>query len=1176
MKMKEFRPRVFALRVCCRLLFIVLVLADGYSWAQLQTGVVIENIAKSSEAERAGLQQGDVIQGWNRGNVQGEIVSPFDLAGLEIEQAPRGVVSLVGLRGPEKQVWRLGQDEWGIQARPQLPQNLFSLYEESQALIQAGKSKEAAERWRQAVVQGSDRQPAWMPSWFLAHAAAVLADAQQWKAADDAYQEAIQATPENAPMIAAQVLRSWAMSCKVRGDLAQAEQHFQEAAAKSQQSGTEASLLTASIFDGLCDALDYGSELSKAREYCNRALAIQQGVAPNSLAVAHTLNTLSFVDLPEGDAASAENHIRDALAIAEKIAPEGRFTATTLFHAGVAATYHGDLAAAEDYLQRALSLQQKLVPGSREMSLTLLNLGNSASMRGEFAKAERYYLQALAIRQKLTADGSRPPGILNNLGIVAWQQGDLVKAENYCREALAIYDKQEPDSLDVANTLMNLGDIDRDRRDDAAASERFLKALAIEQKRAPDGFATANTLADLGQMAEDHGDWTKAEECYRHALAIQQKQVPDSLDISGSLQGLGDVAKHRKDPVQAEEYYRRALAIREKRAPGSLMQAESLAALADLMRGKQQPEIAAQFYEQTLVALENQGQTARFGGSEENRAGFRAKHANYYTEYIDLLLAEKKPDQAFQVLERLRARALLETLTMAHVDIRKGVDLSVVEKEKRLQESVSAKSRLRMQLLDEKHSQEQVTTLDKEISQLLAQYKDVEEQIRVDSPAYAALTQPEPLSAKEVRQQLLDADTLLLEYSLGEEHSYVFAATLTSLNAYQLAQGSEIQRLAQHVHELLTAGNAVVKGENATQRHLRLAEAGAEYARAAEKLSRTVLGPVAAQLQRKRLLIVSDGALQYIPFAVLPAPSASASSAKPTIPLVASHEIVNLPSASVLAVLRREEIDRRPASQAVAVLADPIFTVKDDRVQLASLNQQTTNGSSGEMSNSSTPQTSGDPAPENEVNDLVRSAREIGVSGDDTFPRLPFTRREADAIYSTTGKQNSMEALDFDANKTLALSTQLKDYRIVHFATHGLLNNDHPELSGLVFSLVDKQGNSQDGFLRMLDIYNMELNADLVVLSACQTALGKEIGQEGLIGLTRGFMYAGAPRVVASLWKVDDEATAALMKKFYEGMLLEHQTPAQALRAAQLWMRTQKPWQSPYYWAGFVLQGEWK
>jgi CHAT domain-containing protein len=149
-------------------------------------------------------------------------------------------------------------------------------------------------------------------------------------------------------------------------------------------------------------------------------------------------------------------------------------------------------------------------------------------------------------------------------------------------------------------------------------------------------------------------------------------------------------------------------------------------------------------------------------------------------------------------------------------------------------------------------------------------------------------------------------------------------------------------------------------------------------------------------------------------------------------------------------------------------------------------------------------------------------------------------------------------------------------YRIVHFATHGILNNEHPELSGLVFSLVDKHGNPRDGFLRLYNIYNLNLEADLVVLSACQTALGKQINGEGLMGVTRGFMYAGASRVVASLWKVDDAATAELMKKFYSEMIKVGRRPADALRVAQLWMQKQERWRAPYYWAGFILQGEWR
>jgi CHAT domain-containing protein len=152
----------------------------------------------------------------------------------------------------------------------------------------------------------------------------------------------------------------------------------------------------------------------------------------------------------------------------------------------------------------------------------------------------------------------------------------------------------------------------------------------------------------------------------------------------------------------------------------------------------------------------------------------------------------------------------------------------------------------------------------------------------------------------------------------------------------------------------------------------------------------------------------------------------------------------------------------------------------------------------------------------------------------------------------------------------------LSQYRILHFATHGLLNSERPELSGLVFSLIDREGKPQDGFLRLHKVYKLQLNADLIVLSACETGLGKEIKGEGLIGLTRGFMYSGAPRVVASLWNVDDLATAELMKLFYQGMLKDGLSAGASLRAAQLELSRQKRWASPYFWAGFVLHGEWK
>jgi len=267
-------------------------------------------------------------------------------------------------------------------------------------------------------------------------------------------------------------------------------------------------------------------------------------------------------------------------------------------------------------------------------------------------------------------------------------------------------------------------------------------------------------------------------------------------------------------------------------------------------------------------------------------------------------------------------------------------------------------------------------------------------------------------------------------------------------------------------------------------------------------------------------------------------------------PLLETHEVVNLPSASTLMVLRQELGARTPAPRSLFVLGDPVFDSGDPRVRSVRALPRTASAAVAE-----------------------RSARE---SGSGSLGRLYFTRREAEDIGSLARDGTAQRLLDFDANLEQVKDEGLGSYRYVHFATHGLLNNRHPELSGLVFSLVDAEGRPRDGFLPAYDVYNLHLNAELVVLSACETALGEDIRGEGLIGLARGFMYAGARAVVASLWQVDDESTAELMKRFYRGMLKEHRRPADALRAAQMEMSQDKRWAAPFYWAGFVIQGEWK
>ncbi len=361
--------------------------------------------------------------------------------------------------------------------------------------------------------------------------------------------------------------------------------------------------------------------------------------------------------------------------------------------------------------------------------------------------------------------------------------------------------------------------------------------------------------------------------------------------------------------------------------------------------------------------------------------------------------------------------------------------------------------------------------------------------------------------------------------------------TPSSIESFELPARAEVEAAARRVYELLStpaAGSAAGRRE---------ALAG---------LGHMLLGPLAGRLGGKRLAVVAGGVLQYVPFAALaePAPEGSAGAGEP---LMVRHEVVSLPSAGVLAELRGNAALRPRAEGRVAVLADPVFGPEDPRVH----------GRPGVSA----------PSP-GAAGDAERSVRDLGENG---LVRLSWTRREAEAIASEAAEAGAgglLLALGFDASRERATSPELGRYGIVHFATHGLVNSRHPELSGLVLSLFDPEGRPRDGFLRLHDVYNLSLNADLVVLSGCRTALGREVRGEGLLGLTRGFLYAGSSRVMASLWSVRDRATSELMGRFYRSLLREGRSPAAALRAAQVSMWRDPRWRDPYFWAGFVIQGD--
>jgi CHAT domain-containing protein len=391
-------------------------------------------------------------------------------------------------------------------------------------------------------------------------------------------------------------------------------------------------------------------------------------------------------------------------------------------------------------------------------------------------------------------------------------------------------------------------------------------------------------------------------------------------------------------------------------------------------------------------------------------------------------------------------------------------------------------------------------------------------------------------------------------HKLGEPRSYLFAITSASFAVHELPGRSSLEKKAGEVYSLLTARQRV-KGESQSRYEERVAAADSQYWNTVSCLSQMLLAPVSKELGNKRLIIVADGALYYIPFEVLLAPTAisTADSGETNIPLVAQHEIVYLQSASMLKALREAQQRALANSDGIAILADPVFEKDDPRVHL---NTMSARNSNGELSK--TPP------------DLNHGNAEIQL------PRLFSTRDEAKMIVRAAPYGSSKVVTSFRATKAAVKTDDFNRHKILHFATHGLINDAQPEQSAIVLSLVDEEGNAQNGFLRLSDVYKLKLDANLIVLSACRSALGKEISGEGFVGLTRGFISSGAQDVIASLWKVDDEATAEFMNQFYQAMLRQQLTPTAALQKAKQSMQEHPKWNHPYYWAAFVAQGEYR
>lgn len=953
----------------------------------------------------------------------------------------------------------------------------------------------------------------------------------------------------------------------------------------------------------LADPLNHlrQDHLDQALKYFSEALARLEQAADVS-GQAFVLNETSGTQRDLGNPLDAINGYQQALVLRRTI--EDRYGQAQVHNnLGLTYSYIGYQPKALEQYAQALDIWRDLEIRDEEIN-TIVNAGKANAEMGELALGLKQYETVLAFCDKELSLKDSPfkdrakylkPYALNGIGLVydTWANTDEAQAKY--REALELF-RENGNSIGEADVLNNLGLLYAFLGDAQQALDHFQNALVL-RKRAQEPKGWGVTLSNIGYaftLLEKHEDalrqlelalpltqraadkrfeaftlvrmgmahvalkaTAKALQSYEKAFAIQQD--PGFVDRRGqaiTLDKMGEALALSGEHEQAVEKYQNALE-RWTSVGDDQGQVLSLYGIARVERDRHNLANARDRIEEAIRKVENmrnqvttrQLQMTYFAGKQD----LYALAIDVRMQLHELTKSPADLEVALSFSEHARARNLLDLLTEVRVDLTKGMSLDDAETNRRLQQQINAltQTHLRLLSLGAKKDAEQV-------EQTLRKRMQEQDDLRTRSRKIGASSQPaHPLAAPQI-QQLLDYQTILLEFSLDERRSHLWAVTSTKIAHHYLPGRAEINDAALKLRQELTAYEPKKSSESDTEFLVRTRTPPNLYLTSAINLSRMVLGKVWPQLGNKRVVIVADGNLQYIPFEILPAPDSLLTNSNSVVLALAQNEIVYQPSASALGLLR--DVARPNSSRTVAVFADPVFDRDDKRVQRSPRSP------------------AGKKPPYKSRETLVSSLRDIG---DDDFrlSKLDYSLKEANAITALAGRGSSLKKVGFNANRAAATSPTLKQFNIVHFATHGLVNDKQPELSGIVLSMVDKRGRDQDGYLTLRDIYHLDLPIHLVVVSACRTGIGKQVPGEGLIALTRGFMNAGAQAVVVSLWNVDDEATAEFMTLFYEHMLRKnHLPPSAALRQAKLEMQSHanELWRAPYYWAGFIVQGDWK
>jgi CHAT domain-containing protein/Flp pilus assembly protein TadD len=812
---------------------------------------------------------------------------------------------------------------------------------------------------------------------------------------------------------------------------------------------------------------------------------------------------------------------QEALEQARKLGDKTRM-ARALNYIGLSYYHRDRVAEAIDPFKQAAELAREA--GNHELeALALDSAGSILRATGWYEEAFYFYNQVLVLRHEMK--DPREANVLNNLGFLFTGIGDYERASSLLQEGLRLARQVQNKGAETA-ALVFLGHLERSRERYEYAINYYNEALLLEPEGKNSAVMRFDVLEDLASAYSLSGNPQKALEFYTSALGLKRNQaygVVETMVMSGIGTSLHELGRNS----EALESLTGALARLRQLGSSPDEESHTEVSLADTLRSLGRNEEALASYRRAIAIIERL--RSRSVPTESSRANIIASRRGLFVKTIDLLFALNRQSEGLEISEAYRARAFLDQLAEARVDLKQEMTREQREREDAVIGRIAS---TQGQLWNKDLAADKQKQLSQDLSAAENDLETFRLELRRTNPRYASVRYPAPLKRDRIQRELLAPDAALVEYVLGDDRSFAWVVSHNGLTAVVLPSRKQIEEQVGAYQQSLTEKVSALTLNQALDRL---------HARGAS-LYQSVFRPLEVALHGiRKLIIVPDGALSYLPFEALVTQARGKSSQQPSGFLIDRFAISYTPSASALASIKGR--DHSAPSKALLAFGDPDYD-------------------NPSASRKETPSASS--SPRVELNSLER-----GV----TFNRLPHTRAEVTAISSLFPAASERVYLGAEAREQAIKAEKLSDYRFIHLAAHGYVNEERPARSGIVLSLAN--GEKDDGVLQMSEVLQLKLNADLVTLSACRTAVGKLIIGEGVVGLSRAFIYAGARSTVVSLWNVNDVATADLMKSFYQN--LGRGIPKDdALRLAKLALlkSRQRTWQHPYFWAPFVLVGE--